>query len=553
MRYGMAMALTMALAVSAWLPLAARAAPPADTAELEQRLAARLAGDRSGACVQAAVLDAGRLLRAALCAGTRSDGPPAADAAFEIGSVTKTMTAFLVADLVARGAWSLDDPIARHLPAGTVVPRQGERQILVRDLLTHSSGLPALPPGLASADAADPYAGLTEPQLLAALVQVKLARPIGSQAEYSNFGMMLVSAAVARSSGGNYEAALQSRLFDPLGMDGAYVGTPRRSRPATGHLPGGQRAAAWAITPNLAGIGMVKASLADMVRYARASLGDGPPEVVSRLQRTHEPLAHGFAMNWMLRVMQGRTLLMHEGGSGGFSSALLLDPAARRAVIVLADTALTELGGLGDLGLSLLGLEVPVQPPRRITPAPAALRKALAGEYELAGLRMKIWEAPDGRLLAQATGQSAFELFHDSRGDFFPSVVPALLSPLPQQAQEAPGQPLERFAWRQGGGVVVASRVGLVEEPPAISNPAWRDWAGEFQLAPAFALRVFERAGRLMVQGTGQPAIAAEPTGPDRIEIREVGAVVEFERDAAGRVVAAALRQGGQTLRGPRR
>jgi len=55
------------------------------------------------------------------------------------------MTAFLVADLVAAGRWSLDDPIARHLPAGTRVPRQGERQILVRDLLTHSAALPPLP------------------------------------------------------------------------------------------------------------------------------------------------------------------------------------------------------------------------------------------------------------------------------------------------------------------------------------------------------------------------------------------------------------------------
>jgi hypothetical protein len=88
---------------------------------------------------------------------------------------------------------------------------------------------------------------------------------------------------------------------------------------------------------------------------------------------------------------------------------------------------------------------------------------------------------------------------------------------------------------------------------PAISNPAWRDWAGEYPLATRFSLRVFEQDGRLMIQGTGQPAIEATVTGPDRIEVVRVGAVIDFERGADGKVVAAVLRQGGQTLRGPRR
>jgi serine-type D-Ala-D-Ala carboxypeptidase/endopeptidase len=99
-----------------------------------------------------------------------------------------------------------------------------------------------------------------------------------------------------------------------------------------------------------------------------------------------------------------------------------------------------------------------------------------------------------------------------------------------------------------------AHRVGgEADAAPVITNPAWRDWAGEFQLTGNFSLRVFETDGKLMVQGTGQPPIAATPTGPDRIEIASVGAVVEFERDANGHVVAAVLRQGGQVLRGAKR
>jgi D-alanyl-D-alanine-carboxypeptidase/D-alanyl-D-alanine-endopeptidase len=539
--------ITLAAALLGLSPLLQAAGSDAD---VERLLAARFDGDRSGACVQAAVIEAGQVWRAARCAGTRQGGAPAAGAAFEIGSVSKTMVAALVAGLVDAGRWSLDDPIARHLPEGSVVPRQGERQILVRDLLTHASGLPALPADMQGGTPSNPYARLTEAGLLASLGQVKLARPIGSQAAYSNFGTMVLSLAVARSLGGDLEAALREQLFQPLGMGRAYIAKPQGAAPvalAQGHLPDGTPAPAWSIATNLAGVGMVKATLDDMVRYARAQLGDGPPALVAQLRRTQQPLAHGFGMNWALPKPQGRDLVMHDGGTGGFSSLVLLEPASRRAVVLLADTVLADLGGLGDLGLALLGAPVPLQP-RRVVEAPAALRQALAGEYELGPMRLKIWDA-DGRLMAQATGQAAFELRHDSRGDFYPLGASALLRPEPPAAGEA----VARFTWHQRGSVTPARRVGLVEAPPTITNPAWKDWAGEFQLAPQFSLKVFERDGRLMVQGSGQPAIAAEVAGSDRIEIKAVGAVVEFERDAGGKVVAAVLLQGGQKLRGARK
>ena len=532
---------------SAW---AATAAMPTDTAGLEHRLAGRFTGDRSGTCIAAVVIDHDKVLRGQSCAGTREDGPPASGAAFEIGSVSKTMTAFLVADLVERGRWSLDDPIATYLPAGTSVPRQGERQILVRDLLTHSAGLPALPPGMQPADPANPYGDLTEDKLLAALGKVQLLRPIGSQPEYSNFGMMVMSLAVARSEGGSLEVALRDRLFKPLGMS-AFISDSVAKRSAQGHIPGGKRAAAWTITPNLAGVGMVKASLADMERYARAGLGDGPEDVIARMRRAEQPVGNGFAMNWVRQSIQGHDLLFHEGGTGGFSSLVALDTARHCAVVLLSDTSLTDFGGLGDIGLSLLGLDVPVKPPRRAAVAPAALRRSLVGDYQLGPMTMRIWEASDDRLMAQAQGQDPFELQYDSYGDFYPKGFAALLTPLLEGQRDAP---ILRFAWRQGGGVIEGHRLGSdASVAPVIANPAWRDWAGEFELTGQFSLRVYEQDGRLMVQGTRQPGIAATPTGPNRIEIAQVGAVIEFERDASGRVVAAVLKQGGQVLRGPRR
>jgi hypothetical protein len=105
---------------------------------LQAQLEARYKGDMSGVCVMAAVIEGTQVRRARYCALPEKAALPDWNAAFEIGSITKTMTAFLVSVLIAKGKWSLDDPIALHLPKGTQLPRQGERQILVRDLLTHS-------------------------------------------------------------------------------------------------------------------------------------------------------------------------------------------------------------------------------------------------------------------------------------------------------------------------------------------------------------------------------------------------------------------------------
>jgi hypothetical protein len=55
-----------------------------------------------------------------------------------------------------------------------------------------------------------------------------------------------------------------------------------------------------------------------------------------------------------------------------------------------------------------------------------------------------------------------------------------------------------------------------------------------------------------MVQGSGQPAVPVEVTGADQVEVKSLGVVIQFERNPVGEVASLVLRQGGQTLRGPR-
>ncbi len=526
--------------------LLAASASATSAEDLQAKLEARLKGDRTGACAVAALIDQGRVVRAKSCAKARAGSEPGFDSVFEIGSVSKTMTAFLVADLVVRGEWSLDDPIAKHLPPDTPVPRQGERQILVRDVLTHTSGLPVLPPGFSPKNPTDPYADLSQSALLAALGKVRLSRPIGSQFEYSNFAMMLMSLAVARSFGDDYEGALVERLFAPLKMDGAYVERQRHQRPvAEGHLPSGRTASDWHFAKNLAGVGGVRATLEDMVLYAQAGLGQADAALLKALKLTQQPLREGMGMNWMLSQAKGHGLVMHSGGTGGFTALVMLEPEAQRAVVILVDTSLTDLGGLGPLGLAILGIDGPPVRPRLAQTPSDALMAAMSGDYSLGSMSARIWR--DGtRLWAQPQGQAAFELKYDSWGDFYPEDFSALLTPHFSDGK------VNRATWRQGGGSVEVTRQGAQTAPTA-KDPRWKDLAGEYALAPQFSLRVFEENGELKIQGSGQPSIAAELTGTDTVEVKRVGAVIAFKRDETGRVTHAVLRQGGQVLEGRRK
>ena len=247
----------------------------------------------------------------------------------------------------------------------------------------------------------------------------------------------------------------------------------------------------------------------------------------------------------MQRNLEGRDLLLHEGGTGGFSSLVALDPQHGRGVVLLADTALSDMGGLSDIGLALLGLAEPAGTPRLAQPVPASLREQLPGDYLLGALPVTI-RAEGERLILAPQGQSPVELHYDDHGTLYVNEASALLLPAIEAGK------IDRFTWRQGGGLVEGVRVGSTRSYAA-TNPLWRDWAAEYDLGSGFRIAVFERDGKLFIQGSGQVAIEASEAGDDRIEVAAVGAQLQFQRDASGKVVGITLKQRGAVLEGVRK
>src|SRR5215467_7972513 len=351
--------------------LSTTSAFPMSDNDLRAALEQRFKGDRTGSCVAAAVIDNGTTASAYFCADPKSQRPYDEHTAFEIGSVTKTMTAALLAEFIARGEVALNDPIAKLLPPGTSVPSFEGREITIGDIVTHTSGLPSFPPQWLPTNENNPFAAVTERDLLGALAATRLVRAPGSQWEYSNFAMMVLSYALAKRSGKDYETLLHERLLGPLGMNDSYiVKRPPQVRLAQGHLPNARSARPMDFPVDMAGVGGVRATLPDMVRYLEGELGTRASAITPALERTQQQIAnvgppgHTMGMNWVLRAASnGHIFAAHEGGTGGYSSLVAFNREAKRGVVLLSDTKLTSVGGLGALAGHLFNPAVPAGTP----------------------------------------------------------------------------------------------------------------------------------------------------------------------------------------------
>ena len=542
----------MKLAAALSLAIAATVAVPAqamDEATLAGVVRQRLDGDRTGACLAVAVVEKTRVSRTFQCADPGDDGRIGADSAFEIGSVSKTMTATLLAGQLLQGKGSLDDTLASWLPPGTKVPDYQGQPILLRHVVTHTSGLPPLPSRLGATSLNDPYANLDAAALLASLGDVELKAAPGTAFEYSNFASMVLSFAVARRAGTDLEALARERLFAPLGMDHAWINRrPEGVRVAVGHTPNGRPTAPWQFATDLAGVGGVHATLDDMVKYVQGGLGWIDAPIAAALARTHEPLSESppMGMNWMIAPVAGRSVLVHEGGTGGFSAFVSLDPQRQRGVVILSDTAWHSIGSLGSLGNHLVDDSLPLgQPRREVAPDPALLQ-ALAGEYQLQGaMRMTLRER-NGRLYVQADGQDEYAMGHDDAGDFYPLELDAVLRPQ-QRADGSYG-----FSWMQMGGMFAATRVDRAAQVPVLSAAELAGYAGSYPLMPGFALEVREAGGTLQAQATGQGPFPLVASGTDLFEASAFGIEIRFLRGDDGKVASLELHQAGRVLRGPR-
>jgi CubicO group peptidase (beta-lactamase class C family) len=372
---------------------------------------------------------------------------------FEIGSITKTFTASILADMVARGEVRLDDPVAKFLPSAAHIPSRNGRQITLVDLATQSSGLPRMPSNFTPRDSMNPYADYTVPQMYAFLSSYQLTRDIGASYEYSNLGVGLLGHALALKAGTSYENLVTRRILTPLGMkETAITLTPSmRARLAPGHDGDGNVVPNWDL-PTLAGAGALRSTANDMLTYLAANLDTSTAPLTRAMRDAHAPRRDAGApttqigLAWHITARPNGKIVWHNGGTGGYRSFTGFDPVRRVGVVVLCNNG-TE--SVDDLGFHLLDETFPLRTPmprRTELAVDSLLLERYVGEYELAPTFHIVVTRQAAHLFVQATAQPRFAIFAESDSTFFLKAVDAQLTfrrdglVLHQNGQHAPAR-----------------------------------------------------------------------------------------------------------------
>lgn len=282
---------------------------------------------------------------------------------FAIGSTTKAMTAAALGMLVDEGKLRWDDRVIDHLPDFRLYDPYVTRELTVRDLLTHRSGLPGTDLLWARGD-------LSLAEMMRRLRFVQPSSSFRSQWTYQNVVYAIGGALIAKVSGMSWEDFVRARIFTPLGMSESeplVAGIASRPNVATPHTEVRDtiRQVPVRSTDPVAPAGSVWSSVSDMAKWMRFMLDSGQvgtkrlltpatftelvtPQIRASLATypaltLARPHIFSYALGWFVQDYRGETVWMHTGSIDGMTAIIGLLPDRRAGVFVLANLDHAEL------------------------------------------------------------------------------------------------------------------------------------------------------------------------------------------------------------------
>lgn len=295
-----------------------------------------------------AVIDKGKVVKIQGygVASLEHNVPVTLETVFEIGSVSKQMTAAAIMLLVEDEKIDLDAPISTYLPNTP----ESWKGVTVRHLLTHTSGIKSY----SSLEGFELLKRLKVDEFIKQLAPHPLEFAPGERNIYSNSGFNLLAYIIEARSGKPYIEFMRDRIFRPLGMtktsdrDPEYI-VPNR---ASGYEWRGSRYAGrnWDLT-DLMGAGSIVSTIGDMVKWNAGLDGNTflKPSSKAELWKQFvfldgKPSVYGFG--WRISEIRGHKLTGHTGQTAGFTSANFRYPDRPLAIVVLTNTGETGNAGL---------------------------------------------------------------------------------------------------------------------------------------------------------------------------------------------------------------
>ncbi len=319
--------------------------------------------------------------------GAKPLGP---DSVFEIGSITKTFTGALLADMAQRGEVDPARPAQDYAPPGLTMPIFNGQPITLANLAEQNSGLPRLPDNFAPADKLNPYVDYDAARLNAFLGAYQLTRAPGARFEYSNVGVGLLGHLLSGKAGVGYDRLIHHRILDPLGMtsSGLELTAPMRANLAIGHNRAGAPTQLWDFDV-IAPAGAIRSSMTDMLTYLDANVGPPANDLERAMRSAQAPRADALGGKigfiWLTMKRPQGDIVWHDGLTGGYASFIGFDPVRQVGVVVLVNASQS----CDDIGFHLLDPSYPLLPKpatpvkRTAVNVPAESLAPLAGVYAL--------------------------------------------------------------------------------------------------------------------------------------------------------------------------
>lgn len=279
---------------------------------------------------------------------------------FAIASNTKAFTASAVGILVDEGKVKWDDPVTKYLPDFQLSDPYVTREMTVRDLLSHRSGLATFGGDLLWYETT-----YNRKEILRRIRYLKPVYSFRSRYGYQNIMFLAAGEIVATVSGKSWDEFVRERFFNPLGMKmtttsvrafkpGDNVATPHNE------MEGKVRVIRYSMVDNVGGAAAINSNVAEMAEWLRLQLGRGTyngkqifstkvsrelwsPNTIIPISEAGEkfnPTRHFnlYGMGFFLSDYHGRKVASHSGGLDGMISQVGLIPEENLGVVILSNS-----------------------------------------------------------------------------------------------------------------------------------------------------------------------------------------------------------------------
>jgi CubicO group peptidase (beta-lactamase class C family) len=285
---------------------------------------------------------------------TISTLPDADKSIFEIGSVTKTFTALLLAQQVINGRMKLNDPVNRYLP-DSIPPLvfRGDPVRIVH-LANHTAGLPRLPDNIfqGKVNVQNPYQHYTPDSMYSFLAHYKMPRQPGTAFSYSNVGAGLLGTILEQQLQMSFDEMVVEKIAKPLHLSHTVVEIPAELKHSfvQGYNEMGLATSPWDLGP-LKGSGAIRSTLNDMIIYTQAQMESKNPlkkAIALSHAITFDSSGNRMGLGWRINKTAQQTYYHHSGGTGGLRSFVGFDIKRQLGIVILSNAA-EEVTAIGEI------------------------------------------------------------------------------------------------------------------------------------------------------------------------------------------------------------